>query len=193
MAGAGDNLVKQYPPATHQFLEVPIRDLQEHADKFVIDLLALAVVHATLRTADAGRELPATVGDINYRVAEPLRSLFGLPAKISPAATMRAATAKTKELSSALEKSVESFCQSTAVAAKLPSTDIIKNAHAYASCALLGERQTLRDVEVLLGTLFRKFCESCEKYEAERIPMRARDLESATAADHRRARRGLAP
>ena len=24
MAGAGDNLVKQYPPATHQFLEVPI-------------------------------------------------------------------------------------------------------------------------------------------------------------------------
>ena len=24
MAGAGDSLVKQYPPATHQFLEVPI-------------------------------------------------------------------------------------------------------------------------------------------------------------------------
>ena len=24
MAGAGDNLVKQYPPATHQFLEVPL-------------------------------------------------------------------------------------------------------------------------------------------------------------------------
>ena len=23
MAGAGDSLVKQYPPATHQFLEVP--------------------------------------------------------------------------------------------------------------------------------------------------------------------------
>ena len=25
MAGAGDNLVKQYPPATHQFLEVPFK------------------------------------------------------------------------------------------------------------------------------------------------------------------------
>ena len=24
MAGAGDSLVKQYPPATHQFLEVPV-------------------------------------------------------------------------------------------------------------------------------------------------------------------------
>ena len=31
-------------------------------------------------------------------------------------------------------------------------------------------------MEVLLGTLFRKFCESCEKYEGEQIPMRARDL-----------------
>ena len=153
-----------------------IGDLLEHVDKFVIDLLALAVVHATLRMADAGREFPARVGDVNYRVAEPLRLLFGLPAKTSLDATVDAATAKTKELSSALGKAVERFCHSTAVAAKLPSTDIIKHAHAYAPYALLGERQTLRDVEVLLGTLFRKFCESCEKYEADRIPMRARDL-----------------
>ena len=27
MAGAGDNLVKQYPPATHQFLEVPLSEI----------------------------------------------------------------------------------------------------------------------------------------------------------------------
>ena len=82
----------------------------------------------------------------------------------------------TKELQSALEKSIERFCQSTPVTAKLPSTDVIKQAHAYRPYALLGERQTLRDVEVLLGTLFRKFCESCEKHEAEQIPRRVRDL-----------------
>ena len=29
MAGAGDSLVKQYPPATHQFLEVPVIDVGE--------------------------------------------------------------------------------------------------------------------------------------------------------------------
>ena len=171
------NIVTQWASSNPVHAEInTIEDLLEHVDKFVIDLLALAVVHATLRTAETGRALPARVGDVNYRVAEPLRSLFDLPAKTSPAVTMRAATAKTKELSSALEKSVGSFCQSTAVAAKLPSTDIIKDAHAYAPYALLGERQTLRDVEVLLGTLFRKFCESCEKYEAERIPRRAKDL-----------------
>ena len=153
-----------------------IRDLVQNVDKFVPDLLALAVVHATLRTQSAGRRLPAKLGDVNYRVADYLRSLLELSPKANPAATMHAATAKTKELQSALQKSVERFCQSTPVAAKLPSTDVIKQAHAYRPYALLGERQTLRDVEVLLGTLFRKFCESCEKHEAEQIPIRVRDL-----------------
>ena len=153
-----------------------VGDLLDNIDKFVLDLLALAVVHATLRMEEAGRELPKRVGDLNYRIATPLRSLFDVPAKTSPVATMRAATAKTREMQSALGTSVESFCQSPVIAAKLPSTDVIKSAHAYKPYALLGERQTLRDVEVLLGTLFRKFCESCERYEAQRIPRRARDL-----------------
>ena len=171
------NVVAQWASSTPVHAEInTIGDLLEHVDKFVIELFALAVVHATLRTEETGRELPARIGDVNYRVATPLRSLFNLPAKTSPAATLLAATAKTNELISALYKTVRSFCHSTAVAAKLPSTDIIKHAHAYAPYALLGERQTLRDLEVLLGTVFRKFCESCEKYEAERIPRRAKDL-----------------
>ena len=153
-----------------------VADLLEHIDKFVIESLALATLHATLRMADAGREPPARVGDLNYRVAPPLRSLLGLATRSSPSITITAATVKARELSSALDKAVQSFCQSTAVAAKLPSTDVIKHAHAYDPYALPGERQTLRDVETLLGTVFRKFCESCERYEAEQIPMRARDL-----------------
>ena len=71
---------------------------------------------------------------------------------------------------------VERFCKTTVVAARLPSIDVVKRAHAYSHHALVGEQWILRDVEVLLGTLFRKFCESCEKYEGEQIPMRARDL-----------------
>ena len=171
------NMVAQWASSNPVRDEIhTIEDLLEHVDKFVLEPLALATVHATLRMQEAEREFPARVGDLNYRVAKPLQSLFKVPAKTRPNATMRAATAKTKELSTALEKAVERFCQSTAVAAKLPSTDVIKQCHAYGRYALLEERQTLRDVEVLLGTLFRRFCESCEKYEAERIPRRAKDL-----------------
>ena len=34
MAGAGDSLVKQYPPATHQFLEVPSGKKEEGTPPF---------------------------------------------------------------------------------------------------------------------------------------------------------------
>ena len=153
-----------------------IGDLLANIDRYVNDLFALAVVHATLRVQEAGRELPTDVGDLNYRIAGTLRSRFNLPAKTRPAATIQAATAKTKELQSQLITAVNSFCQSKTTAAKKPSTDVIKLAHAYEPYALVGERQILRDLEALLGTLFRKFCESCEKYEAEKIPRRASDL-----------------
>ena len=61
-----------------------IRDLVQNVDKFVPDLLALAVVHATLRTQSAGRRPPTKVGDVNYRVADYLRSLLDLSPKASP-------------------------------------------------------------------------------------------------------------
>ncbi len=171
------NIVSRWASSNPIDVEVnDIGDLLKNVDKFVDDLLARAVVHATLRMEDTGRDLPARVGDVNYRVAESLRSLFGIRGRASPAAIMRTATVKTKELQLALVGAVKSFCRSTAVAAKLPSTEVIKHAHSYAPYALWGEQQTLHDIEVLLGSLFRKFCESCERYEAEGIPRRARDL-----------------
>lgn len=165
--------------ASSEPVDAEIHDIEEllgNVDKFVNDLFALAVVHATLRVEDAGRRLPRKVGDLNYRVAPTLHQLFDTRPKASPAATMRSASTETKEMMSALGTAVKAFCRSTPVAAKLPSTEVIRQAHAYRRYGLVGERQTLREVEVLLGPLFRKFCESCERYEAEQIPRRVQDL-----------------
>ena len=153
-----------------------VRDLLRNTDRFVQDQLALAVVHATLRLEESGRELPAGVGDVYYRVAPVLRNMLHLDRKSSPKVTARLASAKINELVASLATAVERFCQSTATAARLPSTEVVRQLHAYQPFALVGERLTLRDVETLLGTMFRKFCESCEKYEAEDISRRARDL-----------------
>ncbi len=172
------NMVSRWASASPVDVEVNgIADLLDNVDKFVNEQLALALVHATLRMEDVGREPPPRTGDVIYRVSGSLRTLFQIPSKANRTAVMRAATAKTREMQTALSTAVDSFCETTAVAAKLPSTVVIKQAHAYEPYALVGERQVLRDVEVLLGTLFRKFCESCEKYEAETIPRRARDLQ----------------
>ena len=152
-----------------------IADLIHNVDRFVDDYLARAVVHATLRMEDAQRKPPPKIGDIYYRVTEPLKRLLPQE-KASPTAVVRTTTVKTKELRSSLDGSVASFCRSTPASAKIPSTDVIRHAHAYSPYALPSELQTLRDVEVLLGPLFRKFCESCERHEADRIPRRAKDL-----------------
>lgn len=197
------NVVSRWASSSPVDVEMnSVGDLLENVDKFVNEQLALAVVHTTMRMEDASRIAPAGVGDLHYRVAESLRSLFQMPAKTSRPQTMRVATVKTREVQSALETAVDGFCKSTAVAAKLPSTEVIKCAHAYARYALVGERQTLRDVEVLLGTTFRKFCESCERYKAQQIPRRARDLRSqlqrtldslGSDLDHRLRQRVLEP
>ena len=153
-----------------------IGDLVANVDKFVDETLATAVVHATARLEGAGLRPPAGTGDLTFRVAASLRSQHQLSAKTKPEAAMRTAIARTNERHRALENAVERFCKTTIVAARLLSIDVVKRAHAYGDYALAGEQWILRDVEVLLGTLFRKFCESCEKYEGEQIPMRARDL-----------------
>ncbi len=153
-----------------------IRDLVANVDKFVNETLATAVVHATARLESAGLRPAAGAGDLTFRVAASLRSQHRLTAKTKPEAAMRKAIAKTKECQRALVNAVERFCKTTVVAARLSSIDVVKQAHAYRDYALAGERGILHDVEVLLGTLFRKFCESCENYGGEQIPMRARDL-----------------
>ena len=153
-----------------------ISDLVANGDKFVNETLAAAVVHATARLESAGLRPPAVAGDLTFRVAVSLRSQHRMSAKTQPEAALRTAITRTNERQLALVKAVERFCKSTVVAARLPSIDVVRRAHAYGHYALAGEQRILRDVEVLLGTLFRRFCESCENYDGEHIPMRARDL-----------------
>ena len=154
-----------------------VTDLLDNIDRFVTDQLALAVVHANMRVEDVGRHAPPEFGDLHFRIANKLKAIYTLSPKSNRTATLQAAVAKTRETQAHLTSAVETFCQSSAVTAKLPSLEVIKMAHAYEPYSLIGERTTLREVEVLLGALFRKFCESCEKYEARSVPRRARDLQ----------------
>ena len=153
-----------------------IKDLIAIIGRFIDSQLALAVVHATLRMQDAKREPPAQAGDLTFRVAEPIRDLFRIPNKTKPADALYTAILKTRGALSALQEAVKNFCTSTVVTAKPRALEMIKRAHTYEHYALAGERQILRDLEVLLGVPFRRFCETCERYESATTPQRARDL-----------------
>ena len=86
MAGAGDSLVKQYPPATHQFLEVPLSVIDE-GDRYPLwpDL------HHALpgRPSEKGPERRGTIP------RAPLHSQRPIASKASNALTARAVPAGT--------------------------------------------------------------------------------------------------
>ena len=171
------NIVSRWASSSPMDVEINgIGDLVANVDKFVNKTLATAVVHATARLQMAGRRPPDGAGDLTFRIAASLRSQHRLSAKTKPEAAIRTAIATTNERQTALVNAVKRFCNTTVVAARLPSIDVVKRAHAYGDYALADEQWILRDMEVLLGTLFRKFCESCEKYDREQIPMRASDI-----------------
>ena len=171
------NIVSRWASSAPVDVEINgIGDLVANIDKFDDETLAAAVVHAITRLDRAHRRRPAGLGDLTFRVAASLRSKYRLPAKTKPEAAMQKVIARTTERHLALVTEVDRFCKTKVGNARLPSIDVIKRAHDYRDYALAGEQGILRDVEGLLGTLFRKFCESCEKYEGEQIPMRARDL-----------------
>ena len=153
-----------------------IRDLVANFDKFVDQKLATAVVHATERLESAGLKPLPGAGDLIYRIADSLRSQHKLAAKTKPEKAMGVATATTRDRWEDLLEAVERFRQASVVAAKLPSINVVERARKYRRFALAGEQSVLNEVEVLLGKVFRKFCENCEKHEGEQIPIRAKEL-----------------
>ena len=54
MAGAGDSLVKQYPPATHQFLEVP------YSLNYLIDMEHSVILDVEATPTRISKEVDAT-------------------------------------------------------------------------------------------------------------------------------------
>lgn len=152
------------------------RELIERIDQFVPSQLALAVVHTVARCKSANREVSPAFSDLAYRLNKPLEEIVGVVRKGRLGDVVRGAMAKMEETLAALRDAVKGFQRTTTVTAKQPSIEVIKQGHRYAEYALPGERHLLREIDVLLGPVFRKFCESCERHEASVVPRRAGEL-----------------
>ena len=150
--------------------------LIDHLEHFVSSQIAVSLVQSVARIAKDHQKPPSGVGDLVYRLSESLREVYDLPEKIRPQNLMEAAISKTEEAFSGLTEAVQSFKRATALTAKQPSIEVVRHAHRYLPYSLQGERSLLREIEVLLGPLFRKFCESCERHAVEDVPRRAKEL-----------------
>ena len=153
-----------------------IDTLIDHLEHFVPAQISVSLVQAVARIAKDHQVPPSGVGDLVYRLSNSLREAYDLPERMRSQNLMDAAVSKTEEAFSGLTEAVQGFKRATALTAKRPSIEVVRHAHRYLPYSLQGERSLLREIEVLLGPLFRKFCESCERHAAEDVPRRAKEL-----------------
>jgi hypothetical protein len=150
-------------------------DLVSRLDEFVSEELCAALICATAHILHSGRVLPKCAKDLSYRLQEPLTSMFAVkPHRLEE--LTKSAAAKLAAVRDELLSSIERFSKTNCGNAKIASIDIVKNCHQGKRIALAEEKPIISEIEVLLGPSFRKFCESCEKHETEKVVRRIPEL-----------------
>lgn len=152
-----------------------IEDLVARRHEFVPEDMGIALVHALARVRAAGRTAPPSVSDLVFRLSEPIAATFEL-AETGPVVLSSAAVARLEQGLAALHAVVAAFQATNTVTAKAASIDLLKRARALGRLVLPGERPYLREIEVLLGAAFRKFCEACERHDDAGVLRRAAEL-----------------
>jgi hypothetical protein len=114
------------------------------------------------------------VNDLVYRLAMPMAAAFSVTRKNVD--VLAAAVAILDAETQRFREAVTSFARSTSVTAKLPSVEVVRAAHAYNQVALPGERPLVRELDTILGPIFRKFCESCEQHRSLDVNRRRIEL-----------------
>ena len=131
-------------------------------DRYSAPNLSLALVSALYRLQRAGIAFPDEVNDLAYKLKEEIAARFGVDRR-SPAETLRAAIAQLQAVVSELDGEVARFLRTTPATAKSVSIELVKLARRLYSLLTKAESQMLRDLDVLVGPAFRKFCEAYER------------------------------
>jgi hypothetical protein len=153
-----------------------MQDLVVRAQEFVPEDMAIATLHALARIRAAERHAPPAVRDLIFRLAGPIAAAFEIADPPPPAALATAAVSRLEQSLSSLRSSIAAFQATNPVTAKAASIDLLKSGRALARVVLPSERPYLRELEVLLGAAFRKFCEACERHDDATVLRRAVEI-----------------
>jgi len=164
-------------PLEVKVLPSSVDELISRIDEFVPEELTVALIAATavLLRSQQKQSLPKVIKDLAFRLQQPISDLFG----VAPGRTRdlcKAAVAKLDAVRTDFLSSIDSFFNSKCATAKIASIDVVKKSHQLKKIALAEEKAIISEIDVLLGPTFRKFCESCERQETDKIIKRIPDL-----------------
>jgi len=152
-----------------------IKDLNSKIDEFVPEELGIALVAVKSRMFYSPHSVPAMVNDLVFRLSQQLSAAFEVETR-RRGEILNIAAARLENLFAELLSAIDSFTNTNCVTAKTASIEVVKKGHQLKKIALARERPILSEIDILLGSTFRKFCESCERQETKGIIKRGPDL-----------------
>lgn len=152
-----------------------IKELISNINEYVPEDLAIAFIATKSRMKHSPHKVPPGINDIVFRIKDQFSTLFELKSQ-RPRDIITSATAKLETLFAELQFCVDAFTNTNCVTAKTASIEVVKKGHQLKRIALVRERPILSDLDILLGTTFRKFCECCEQQNTKGIINRAPGL-----------------
>lgn len=163
-------------PTELKTLPAKLSDLVHSIGEYAPNELARSLVAATCIAKRAFRNHQLNMNDLAIRLEQPIAELIAQGNR-RPADALQLASSTFDSRREELLSAVRGFCQATAIAAKPASIEVIKKAHELKRWVISAERPILNDLENMLGTAFRKFCESCERRDSREIVKRAPDIQ----------------
>jgi hypothetical protein len=140
-----------------------IWELTEHLASFSTDNMTIALVNTLYRLRKSSQEIPAGLSDLAYKLRDNVALAYEIDEKRSAMDMCISAVAELEARITQFEAAVQSFLRTTAVTAKAASIEVLRLTHALYPLLVPTERSFLRDLEVLIGPAFRKFCEAYER------------------------------
>jgi len=158
-----------------------VADAIDHLQEMAPEQAARALVHTCYRVQQLEKEIPPGAGDLAFRLADQIESIFKLTRQRVPMQLCLVGAAKVAAGYDQLVAAVEGFRRTNTATAKVAAIELLRCAHHYRAIALAAEQPHLRELEVLLGPSFRKFCECCEQHQGQEAVRRAQELREQTA------------
>jgi hypothetical protein len=134
---------------------------------------ATALVNAIYLVRKNGEEVPDGVGDLAFRLREIVAQIYNIDDRRSPTDTCNSAVARLEATIFEFEAAVRRFLRTSAATAKAASIEVLRLSHVLCPLLVPAERGFLRDLEVLVGPAFRKFCEAYERNDDVQVLRRA--------------------
>jgi len=156
-------------------------ELGAQSHEFVSEYLSLAFVHAYARLRSVNRSLPAAANDLVFRLADSIASAFTIGQRLAPVPLATHAVVRLESELAALRGALTAFQTTNALTAKSASIEVVRAARNLSKFTLPNERPILANIDRLLGPVFRKFCESCDRHDDADVIRRVPEIREQLA------------